>query len=312
MTSRCTNPRKGATSTGKSVIVDGRKRLIYKGPKGGKFYISNGCKQYLSGKKTSGRKSSGKKAVKRSSGRKSSGKKAVQRRKGTTFCGNKIDPKRRRRWVVNPTSLRVVKADGEIGCGVDGPFMTKINATKKADAMRLGRKKISPRRNSRGGVKIISTTNLSPSKTQTKSRSRSPPRKSRSPRGEIILADRAPKRIFKFGIQVERNDRTMKELLEEFAGSDVINAYVEILDFFFDDGSEIIISLYDKQTRKNIWLYNKRDVQKFLGLVLQGDDEMYYLNALYIPFSEGFSVFQKATPNTIVGFNQTFVFEEMN
>ena len=68
--SACRPGMKKAVKTTMTRKVGKARRSVYKGPQGGKFYLSGGkkhCKVYLPKRKSSGRKSSGRK----SSGRKS-------------------------------------------------------------------------------------------------------------------------------------------------------------------------------------------------------------------------------------------------
>ncbi len=111
---------------------------------------SSGRRKSRSRSKSSGRrkKSSGRR--RKSSGRKKSGRKNSSGRKSypkSKNCKKNITKARAGKWLINPKTGRVVKADGSVGCKLDGPFMSKTQAKAKAKKS-SGRRKSSGRKSS--------------------------------------------------------------------------------------------------------------------------------------------------------------------
>lgn len=300
MSGRCSSPRKGATKTGRTMNVDGRKRTIYKGPRGGLFYISKGCKQYIE-KKSGRRKSSGKKKSPRRRKKKSSGRKSYPK---TTFCKNKIDPKRKGRFVVNPTSLRVVKADGERGCDIEGPFMTKPQAQKRADMLKESRKVISPRGRSRSLSKSPrgrSKRSKSPRKVIDLRRRSKSPRRSRKTyiknEGDSVYENRSFVKYVNTGMPISLEDAAAEMNIN------FINVYAQARTFIIDDPiPEIVVWTEDG------WITGYLDIQEYLGVRFEQDGEKIFLNGLDIPPGR-YIIFQQMGPDFVLERKQYGAFE---
>ncbi len=118
---------KGAENTGSKINVSGRKRVVWRGKKGGLFYITGGTKKYLSKKQKDGIRT-GRSDRKNSSGRKSYPK--------SINCKKNINKDRISMYLVNLKTFNVVKADGKIGCDFLGPFYSKSEAIRRAKLLR--------------------------------------------------------------------------------------------------------------------------------------------------------------------------------